>query len=415
MRRRTGSDGIGRMSVPDAGSPRPVSALLTDGAVSSFLAGKLLSSVALWAQSVAAAAVMFELTGSALMVGVVGTLQTAPTAVLALAAGAWSDRVSRRRLLAVGRALAGAAMLTLGATAALGILRSTAGPWVLAALVGVSGVGWAIGSPSMSALLPTLVEPEDLESALSLNAMIPGVARTAGPLVGGVLLLAGGPTAAFVIAGGGHIVFSLALALIREPARDPVAVKPRMLGGVDYLRRDRRALRLVVGIGLLNFGAEPAFTLAPSIAADPEVALPSLSLIVATFGAGALVGAALFRAARRHLALGQVSVVGCSLCAGGLIVAALAPGPLPVLAGFLLNGFGFILASVSISTRLQQRIPDSHRGRVMAIWSLAFFGMRPLSALMNGGLTDRAGWRLAVAASALVTGAAVMLVREGRR
>lgn len=403
------------MSTAADGLPRPLKALLADRAVSSFLFGKLLSSVSLWAQSVAAAALMYELTGSALLVGLIGALQTAPTAILALFAGAWSDRVSRRKLLAVGRTAAGTAMIVLGASAALGTLRSGEGAWILAALIGVSGVGWAIGSPSMSALLPTLVPPRDLEAALSLNAMIPGVARTVGPLVGGIVLLARGPSAAFLMAGCGHLIFALVLAQIREPARSPMVTKPRILGGLQYLRDDRRSLRLIVGIGLLNFGAEPSLTLAPSIAAHEDVALASMSIIVSSFGAGALIGAVLFRMVRRRLALQQVSVVGCSVCSGGLMITALFADPLSVIGGFLMNGFGFILASVAINTRVQERIPESHRGRVMAIWSLAFFGLRPVSALVNGGLADALGWRVAVCGSALMTLISLAFVREWRR
>lgn len=403
------------MSTSADESPRPLKALLSDRAVSSFLSGKLLSSVSLWAQSVAAAALMFELTGSALLVGLIGALQTAPTAVLALVAGAWSDRVSRRKLLAVGRTAAGTAMLALGAAAALGTFSASQGPGILAALIGVSGVGWAIGSPSMSALLPTLVPPKDLETALSLNAMIPGVARTVGPLLGGIILLAGGPSAAFIMAGCGHLIFALVLVLMREPARNPMVTKPRILGGLQYLRNDRRSLSLIVSIGLLNFGAEPSLTLAPSIAAHPDVALPSMSIIVSSFGTGALIGAVLFRMVRHRLTLPQVAVLGCTGCSGGLMIAALFADPLSVIGGFLINGFGFILASVAINTQVQERIPDSHRGRVMAIWSLAFFGLRPVSALVNGGLADALGWRVAVCGSALVTLISLVPVREKQR
>lgn len=423
MRARTDSEAsrealssrIGPVTTTADDSPPPLRAILLDGSVVSFLSGKLISSVSFWAQSVAAAALMFELTGSALMVGLVGALQTAPTAVLALAAGMWSDRFSRRKLLVLGRITAGTAMLALGATAGLGPRASEVNPWVLAALVGVSGLGWAIGSPSMSALLPTLVSSRNLEAALSLNATIPGVARTVGPLVGGFLLAAGGPAVAFVTAASGHLIFALALLFIREPGRDRTGVKPGMLGGVEYLRGDRRTLALIVGIGLLNFGAEPAFTLAPSISAHRDLDLPSMSVIVASFGAGALIGAAAFRLIRFRLSLPQVSVLGCAICSGGLVIAAVLPAPALILGGFLLNGFGFILASVAINTRVQQRVPDTHRGRIMAIWSLAFFGLRPVSALVNGGVADSSNWQIAMCVSAFVTAAAVTLVHDGRQ
>jgi MFS family permease len=395
----------------EAPAPRTFRSLLLDRNYGPFLVGKTLSSSAVWAQNMAAAVLMYQLTRSAFMVGLVSTLQFLPTALLALYAGVLTDQFDRRRLLMLGRATSGVAM---GGLAIMIIVRGVegfGGPPALLFAMGVSGVGWAISAPSMQALIPAIVEMRDLEPALAANAAVPSIARSVGPVLGSGLLLLGGPPAAFGAAAAGHLLLGLILVFIRtRPVKKPQG-RPTMLGGLRYLVKDRYVALLIIGVAFLNFGAEPVMTLSPSIADGLGVGDQTVGYLVSSFGIGAIFMTLGLRSVRSSLSLRQTSHAGYLIAAVGLVIVAFSMTLSGALAGFFINGLGFMMATVAVNTRIQQRIPESVRGRVMAIWSLAFLGLRPVAALLNGWMADQVGVRSAILTSAAIAVLAAQFTR----
>jgi MFS family permease len=377
--------------------------LLRDRSFGPFYAGKVLSNSGVWMQNLAAAVLMFDLTGSAFMVGMVSAFQFAPAFLLALPSGALSDRYDRRRLLMIGRVVSGVTVAGLGALVLSGGRDGFGGPPVLLVAILIAGIGWTLSQPAMMALAPNLVPDEDLEAALALSASVPSVGRTVGPIAAAGLFVVGGAGLALLVAGMFHLVFAAMLTMIRVRERFRPDGRPGLLGGVRHLvRDDRRAGLLVLGVVVLGFGSDPAITLAPSLADELGGGEGLVGVLVAMFGVGAIVLSVTFRWLRRSMSLAGTGVLGFVILAAGLFVAASSQLVALVQFGFLIQGAGFMMAMVSLNTRVQQRVPELLRGRVMAVWGMAFLGLRPLAALFDGALGDLFGVRTTMVIAGII-------------
>lgn len=401
---------------PDDGPPKhlptrgPVS-LLRDSTFGPYFVGKLLSTGGVWVQNLAGAVLMFELTRSAFMVGLVSVAQFIPTLGLALWAGTLVDRFDRRKVLLAGRVISG---VVIGTLAGLVLVLGTdgfGGEPVLLGGVFLAGIGWSISQPAGQAIIPALVPPADLEPALAVNAAAPSLARTLGPALGAGILLVGGPAVALLAAALAHLTFAAVLLFLRpRPYRRP-QTRPSIWGGLAYLNQDRKAAALIIGVAMLAVGADPAITLTPSLADEMGGGDEIVGLFASAFGAGAVLFTLSFRALRRFLDLRVIGVSGFVVLSAGLVALAFSPNVGFGLAGFLVAGFGFMMATVALNTRIQRRVPEQLRGRVMALWGLAFLGSRPFAAMLNGSLADAVSIQAAVLATATLTLVASVLAR----
>lgn len=385
--------------------------LLRDRTFGPFVLGKILSSSGNWVQQIAAAVLMFELTRSALMVGMVSVIMFAGPLLLALWTGALTDRLDRRHLLMAGRIVsaAGAGLLAV-LLMVLGV-DDFGGRVVLLACVAVMSLGHALSAPAMQALTPGLVPDEDLEQALAFASVAPSIARTVGPALGAGLLILGGPALAFAAAAGTHVLFAFVLLWIRARPQRRGTGRPSIFGGVGYLINDRRAGLLLVAIALLGFGADPVLTLTPSLAHQLGGGSRLVGLFATAFGLGAVLTVLLFRPLRHLMSLRRAGVAGFLTVAVGLTAAASLPGAGGAAAGFGVAGAGFMMATVALNTRIQRRVPDELRGRVMALWGVAFLGSRPVAAPINGTIADLSSVTAALLTSAVIVLAAALLAR----
>ena len=124
----------------------------------------------------------------------------------------------------------------------------------------------------------------------------------------------------------------------------------------------------MVGVALMGFGADPVITLTPSLADRLGGGSGLVGLFASVFGAGAVLMVLVFQRLRDRLSLRQVGIAGYLIAGVGLVVAALTPFTAGTAVGFFVNGAGFLVATVALSTRIQRRVPDELRGRVMALW-----------------------------------------------
>lgn len=386
----------------DQEHPRSVVALLRDPIFAPFFWGKLASTCGVWAQNLSAAVLMYTLTESAFMVGMVSALQFSPVIVMSFWSGVLSDRFDRRKVLVVGRLTSGLAVTVL---ALLLLIRGTegfGGPSVLLMAVFVAGAGWALSQPPMLALLPLLVPSHDLEPALALNAAAPSLGRTIGPALGAGLLFLGSPGLAFLLAGLAHVSFAVTLMVLVRPRKQvKPKIRPNIWGGLKYLLGDRKAGSLMIGVSLLSLGGDPVLTLSPPLADALGIDEAGAGLFVSSFGVGAVSLTLLFQRLREHASLRWAGVLGFWLLAGGLVSVAFSTQVWVACLGFVIQGAGFMMANVSLNTRIQRRVPDELRGRVMAMWGIAWMGSRPVAALINGWLGDLVGVRPAMGVTAL--------------
>jgi MFS family permease len=387
--------------------------LLADPTFGPFLIGKVLSAAGVWVHNIACAITVFELTGSATLVGLVSVAQFTPQVVLAPWSGARADRGDRQRELVVGRLVAAGGSLALVLAQVLVGLQGTAGALAIAAGAMVVGIGFALGGPAMQAMIPSLVRPSELATAVAMSSAPYTLARAAGPALGAALVATGGPAAAWSVAAGGNLLFAVAVACIRPDGPAVRADADRSAwAGLRLLRDDPAARLLVLSTAALGMAADPVVTLAPAIARAFGGGAPLVGLLASAFGIGALAAFGVLGPIRRQLGLPGSGSAGLACMAAGAVLVAAAPGPALAVAAMGLSGAGMTLGVTATSTALHQRVPDEVRGRVMALWSVAFLGCRPVAAAVNGLLADLAGYPVALAVVAAV--AAVAARRLGR-
>ncbi|WP_165492297.1 MFS transporter [Egibacter rhizosphaerae] len=379
----------------DAATPRSTPALLTDRTFGPWFAGNLLSNSGNWLHNVAAAVVVFNLTGSALLVGLATAAQFASLAVLAPWAGALSDRIDRRRLLLGGQAVAATSAAALATIAVTLGLEGHAGAWTVIAATGGIGVGIAFASPALNALVPALVPDEDLESGVALTSLTFNVGRALGPAAGGIILATVGASTAFAVNAFSFLALIGVLLVIRpRPLGQPEADGDRSVrAGLRYVRSEATLFALLLGVGTIGFASDPVNTLTPALAGSLGGGDGLVAFLVSAFGVGAAATALATGRLQRALGLATVARAGALLLAVGLVAAAVAPTIPVALGAYVLMGIGFLLGLTSFTALLQRRVREDLRGRVMALWAVAFLGTRPVAALVDGAAADAFGVR----------------------
>lgn len=395
--------------------PRNAPRLLVDRVFGPYFAVNTLASIGLWAHNVVAAVVAYQLTGSALMVGAVSIAQFTPQLLFAPLAGARADRGNRVLQVALARTTTAAGGLVLAVWIGLVGTEGLPGAWPVIGTAFVVGVGFAVGAPAMQAILPALVRPSELATAVALSQMPVTIARTVGPAVGALLLVTTGPALAFGIAAALNLAYAWVVTRLRLR---PVDRTPRDDGsvraGLRYLRTDPRALVLLLAVTATGFGVDPVLTLTPPVADRLGGGESTVGLLVSAFGAGAALTAVVVGRVRRTFGTVRMGPAGMSLFAAGVVVLGVVQVTPVVVVGVLVAGVGLMLTITSLTTQLQERLPEHMRGRIMALWSVAFIGSRPLAAAINGTLADHVAIELAVLLSGALLLAGAVISRQPR-
>jgi len=256
------------------------------------------------------------------------------------------------------------------------------------------------------------VPPRDLASAVALNSMTFNIARALGPALAAATIAAFGIPIAFLVNSLSYLVFVGALLLVhpRPQRRHRHASLRESLG---LLRRRTRLIWLLLVVLAAGFASDPVNTEAPAFAHAFGHHDTFAGLIIGAFGAGA-VAAALLTAGREGSA--RRTVVTLTLLGAGITAFALSP---TLAVGFPLlfvAGFGYLASNTRATTQLQLEVDESQRGRIMALWSVAFLGLRPVASLADGTLAGAFGVRVAgvaLAGTALVV--AVLVFARVRR
>jgi MFS family permease len=391
--------------------------LLADRVYGPFFVGNLVSNCGNWIHNVAAAVVVFELTDSAIAVGAVTACLWIGSLVLQPWAGALTDRYDRRRMLIAGQTLS-----LLGAVAvavpALAIgAEDLPSPWPIYAGTLLIGLGVAFSMPAMQALIPALVPVRDLDRAIALNAVSFNLARALGPAIAGLILISADASVAFAINVVSFTVLIAVLIAIRPRFRqEPARGDPSVRAGLRWVRDDRRAIVLLASMVAIGFATDPINTLTPPIAKLVGGGEGLVGLMVAAFGAGAVTTAAFAERIRQSVGREREGTIGLGVLAGAISLFAFSASEAHALVAMALAGGGFLVAITSVTTQLQERVPDPLRGRVFALWGVAFLGTRPVSAAIDGAIADLVSPRIAaltMASAALA--AALFQGREATR
>lgn len=374
--------------------------LLRTPRLARFFVGNFLSNTGNWFQDIAAAILIFQVTGSATMVAGVVVAGYGTSLLLSPVGGQLADRFDRRKLLIVTHAGQTLAAVGLAVLAALGL----ADVWTILALSLVLGVGRAINNPTLQAILPALVGMRDLAPAFSLQSVTFNLARAIGPVLGATLVAVAGPAAAFTVNAFTFALFAVLLLTIpldAQPQRGPGA-SGSILGGLHYVRFRPWMIVLLVCSALTGMASDPPITLGPafaeSLGEDPSWA----GWLVASFGAGAVLVAPFATFVRNRVGRVRTLSVTFAGIATGFVIIGFAPiGPVALVGAFLAGG-SFLIASTDVTSALQELTEDGVRGRVMALWSMAFLGSRPIAAVVDGVVADAVSPQAAVLVLAAV-------------
>jgi MFS family permease len=380
--------------------------------------GGMVSGPGTWLNNVTASVLMYTLTGSPFLVGVVNFAIFIPTLLFSLPAGAIGDRLDRRAVVVVSYAVSAVLAGVLALLAAQGRL----GPVALVVMCFLLGSAMSFAKPALAALLPALVPREDLARATALNVMQFQFGQVAGPGLASVILLAGTPALAFGLNALSFLGPIAAMLLIRPAAASagrpggPPGGRGGVREGLRYVRRDRLMPAVLLTVVLGNAAVETLRTLAPTIAEDlrqPEVA----GVVIMGYSVGALLGLLAFGRLERALAAPTLLVTAFLLQAFGLVGVALAPSLVLTVLAAAPIGLGFSVVTPMMSAALQRLAPEGMRGRVMATFSMAHLGFRPFFALAAGAAASAVGTGPALALFAVVAvlaGAHVLRARVGQ-
>jgi MFS family permease len=367
-----------------------------------FFAGQLISLIGTWMQTVAESWLVFRLTDSAVLLGMVGFASQFPVFLLAPAGGGLADTRSRHRIILATQT---AAML-LAFVLALLVLTHHIRIWHIFALAAALGVVNAFDIPARQAFLAELVGRADLMNAIALNSSMFNGARIAGPAIAGVLVAAVGEGWCFLLNALSYLAVLACLLLMRpRPHAGPTggSALGRMVEGFRFVAGTSPILALLLLLGLVSLAGMPYAVLMPIFAEQIlHGGALGMGLLLGASGLGALLGALVLVVRREVRGLGRwvawgtagfgVSLMAFSLSRSFWLSAVLL---VPV-------GFALIVQASASNTLIQAMVPDHLRGRVMAAYSMMFMGMAPIGALLAGVLAQHIGAPATVAAGGVL-------------
>ncbi|HYR84058.1 MAG TPA: MFS transporter [Terriglobia bacterium] len=362
-----------------------------------FFAGQSLSMIGTWMTQVATSWLVYRLTNSPFLLGLVGFSGQLPALVLTPFAGVWVDRWNRHRVLKVTQFLS---MLESFALAALA-LTNRINIWHIVGLTMFQGVVNAIDMPARQSFVVEMIEDRaDLPSAIALNSSMVNSARLIGPSIAGMIIAVAGEGYCFLIDGFSYLAVIASLLLMRTPASPP-RVQQNVLSGLkegwNYIIGFVPLRSILALVAFVSFAGFSYSVLLPVFASAVLHGGPhTLGFLTGAAGVGALASALTLAMRKTIVGLGKlinilVFTFGAALILFGLSVKAWLSFLLMVPVGFSM--MGLLAAS---NTIMQTIVEEDKRGRVMSFYTLSFTGVMPLGTLIAGTLASRIGAQMTV-------------------
>ncbi len=358
-----------------------------------FFTGQTISMVGTWMQDIAINWLIYQLTGSALLLGTVTFCSKIPGFILGPVAGLLVDRFSRHKIIVFTQVIS---MLQALVMAVL-VLYNRIEVWHVMALGTLLGCVQAFDMPARHAFIVDMVDDrEDMNNAIALNSIIINVARLVGPSIAGILIAVVGEGICFLLNAGSFIAVIAALLAMKirprpmEPSRHSLGRE--LCEGFTYAYHFLPIRYLFFLLWVISFLGMPYIVFMP-IFADQVLGGGSyvLGFLFSATGLGAVCGAS-FLAARSHVAgLENVVPVAAGLFGLALVVFSQNTSIWLALGIMFFAGIGMIMHSIATNTLLQTVVDDDKRGRVMSMYSMAFQGLTPLGSLLAGFLAERIG------------------------
>ncbi len=344
-------------------------------------------------QMIAMSWLVYRITGSAFLLGIVGFASQLPIFLLAPFTGVLVDRYNRQKILIITQSLS---MFQAFVLATL-VLTNTVTVWAIIILSVFLGLINSIDMPARQTFVIDMVERrEDLSNAIALNSSLFNGARLIGPAIGGILIAAVGEGICFAINGISFlaVIFCLLAMRLRPPK---IEVKEsRIVSGLkegfSYAFGSAPIRYLILLTVLISLVGMPYTVLMPVFAAEIlHGDANTLGFLMAASGVGALAGTLYLAARKNVMGLGRLVGIASGIFGAGLILFSLSHLLALSLVLMILTGFGMIVQIASSNTILQTVVDDDKRGRVMSIFVMAFIGMAPFGSLLAGGAATGIG------------------------
>jgi MFS family permease len=373
-----------------------------------FISGQAVSMTGTWMQTIAQSWLVLQLTNSATDVGLVVALQTLPILLLGPYAGVIVDRLDKRRLLLGLLSIMAGQALVLGLLTATGTVQL----WHVYVLAFLLGSISSFENPARQTFVLEMVGPTDLRNAVSLNSVLANVARSTGPAIAGLVIATGGIAVCFLLNALSFAAVITSLARLDVAALVPSVPTPRAPGqlreGFAYVRRTPALavpLLMMALVGCLAFEFQVVLPIVASqtFAGDAR----TYGFLTAAMGVGAVLGG-LGMAAWGRTGMGSLAAAAAAFGVA-MLATALAPTLPFALVGMALVGAASVAFQSTGNSAVQLASAPHMRGRVMALWAVAFLGSTPIGGPIAGYVSQHFGGRagLALGAAACLLAAAI--------
>jgi MFS family permease len=373
-----------------------------------FFGGQVVSLVGTWITTTATNWLVYRLTGSAFLLGVVGFAGQFPAFVIGPFAGIFVDRWDRQRLLVVTQTIS---MVQSFALAGLVLSGRITLEWIVVLSV-VQGIVNAFDMPGRQAFLLTMIESRgDLGNAIALNSSMVNLARLVGPSIAGAVIATTSEGWCFFIDGVSYVAVIVALLRMKigRGAAAPIARRSALQQfseGFAYAFGFRPIRSIILLLAIVSLVGVPYSVLMPVFATSVFHGGPhTLGLLMTSSGCGALLGALWLAGRRSVIGLGRIIAVASGLFGVGLIAFSFSHVLWLAMPCLVVAGFGFMVQMASSNTVIQTIVDDEKRGRVMGFYMMAFLGTAPFGSLIAGWLSSRIG-----AAQTLMVGGACCIL-----
>jgi MFS family permease len=368
-----------------------------------FFAGQTISLVGTWMTRLATSWLVYRLTHSALLLGVVSFSGQIVAFLLGPFAGVWVERLNRRKLLVWTQALAAVQSLALAALTLAHVINL----WEIIALMAFQGLINAFDMPGRQSFLVQMVEDRnDLSNAIAINSSMANGARLIGPAIAGLVIAVAGEGWCFLIDGVSYFAVIASLLMMRikplDLRRNASSMLEQMSEGWEYVRTFRPIRTILLIFALLSLMGWPYSVLLPVFAGQVlHGGAHTLGWLTGASGVGALISALSLAVRKSVVGLTRMVQIAAAILGTSLILFGLSHVLWLSLVLMVFVGFGLMQGASVSNTVIQSLVPEDKRARVMGYYTMAFFGAAPFGSLLAGALAHRIGAPYTV----MVTGA----------
>jgi len=375
-----------------------------------FFSGQLISLIGTWMQNTAQSWLVWKLTGSEMLLGMVVAVNSLPMLLFSTVGGSLADRHSKRNIILCTQI----AMMILAFTFAALVKSGHITTWEIMVIAALRGLAMAFDMPARQAFMVEMTSREDLMNAISLNSSLVNAARVIGPSIAGILIVRIGMAMCFFVDGVSYLAVIASLWMMRLPKfvkpQRPESALAHVIEGFVYVWEHRRVRTLLILFAVVGIFGWSYSVLMPAFATDVlKMKADGYGALLTANGVGALFGALTVASLGNHVSRRALVIGGLFIFSAMLFLMAFTSNFYVALVLLAIGGWGMLMFFSTLNTMLQTSSSDEMRGRVMGVWALVFGGMMPIGGLEAGTLCHLLDVRWTIGIGAVVCALAALI------